>query len=65
MNDSRARAAGPVLWLIVGIPLATIAGGLVTVWLAAQDGDSHRAPSPTPPATKAQQEKHPLPVAAP
>jgi hypothetical protein len=65
MNGSRARAAGPVLWLIVGIPLATIIGGLVTLWLAAQDGKSHRTPEPAPQATKAQHEAHPLPVAAP
>jgi hypothetical protein len=65
MNGSRARSAGPVMWLIVGIPLATIIGGLITLWLAAQDGGSHRAPDHTPQATKAQHETHPLPVAAP
>ncbi len=65
MNGSRARSAGPVLWLIVGIPLATIVGGLVTLWLAAQDGESHRAPDPAPQTTKAQHETQPLPVAPP
>jgi hypothetical protein len=30
----------PVLWLVIGPPLAAVIGGLVTVWIAA----SHRDP---------------------
>jgi gas vesicle protein len=65
MTTPRAALREPMLWLIIGIPLATVIGGLVTLWLAAQDGKSHRAPEPAPQATKAQHEAQPLPVAAP
>jgi hypothetical protein len=30
----------PMLWLIVGIPAATIVGGLFTLWLASRSGQS-------------------------
>ena len=39
MNAIAARLRNPVLWLVVGIPLATLAGGYWTLRLAYQGGN--------------------------
>lgn len=43
MDETRARRFNPVLWLVVGIPAATVVAGVWTLMLAAGDSatDSH------------------------
>jgi hypothetical protein len=44
MTAPRAALREPMLWLIVGIPLATVIGGFTTLWLAEQSGQSDVVP---------------------
>lgn len=44
MTTPRAALREPMLWLIVGIPLATVIGGFTTLWLAGQSGQSDVVP---------------------
>ncbi len=45
----------PMLWLALGIPLATVAGGIETMRLASQDGVSDVEPEPVKRTAQAQQ----------
>jgi len=45
MNEPRSRTSGPVLWLVIGIPLLTVIGGFWTLWLAMQSGASDPVPA--------------------
>jgi hypothetical protein len=44
MTAPRAALREPMLWLIIAIPLATVIGGLTTLWLAEQSGQSDVVP---------------------
>ena len=46
---------GPMLWLALGIPVATVAGGIETLRLALQDGASDVEPEPVKRTAQAQE----------
>lgn len=37
----------PMVWLVVGLPLAAVVAGFITLWIAAHDADPLVGPAPT------------------